>query len=123
MTTHISHISRAVLYVADQAASRAFYADQLGFDVLRDEEMFPGARWLELRPPGGTTALVLSAAAAFDKRPGEGAYLHFASTDIHATWEALRDKGVAVSEVRTAPWGRHLYATDPDGNEVLIAEQ
>jgi catechol 2,3-dioxygenase-like lactoylglutathione lyase family enzyme len=41
------------MYVRDQDDSKAFYADRLGFEVLRDEEMFPGARWLELRPPGG----------------------------------------------------------------------
>ena len=47
----ITHVSVAVMYVCDQDASKAFYADQLGFGVLRDEEMFPRARWLELRPP------------------------------------------------------------------------
>ncbi|WP_028478304.1 VOC family protein [Nocardia sp. CNY236] len=118
----ITHVSHAVMYVGDQVSSRRFYVDQLGFQVVRDEEIFPGARWLEVRPPGGQTTIVLSAAAAFDKRPGEGAYLHFATADIHETRERLRAAGVEVTEVTTAPWGTYINATDPDGHHVMIAQ-
>ncbi len=51
----ITHVSVAVMYVADQQASRRFYVDQLGLEVVRDDEMWPGARWLEVRPRGAQT--------------------------------------------------------------------
>lgn len=35
----ITHVSVAVMFVADQAASRTFYVDRLGFHMVRDEEM------------------------------------------------------------------------------------
>ncbi|MFD4429129.1 VOC family protein [Nocardia sp. NPDC058497] len=118
----ITHVSHAVMYVADQAASLKFYTQQLGFEIVRDEEMFPGARWIEVVPPGVQTSIVLSAAAAFDKRPGEGAYLHFSCDDIHATREQLSAAGVDVSEVTTEPWGTYITATDPDDHRVMIAQ-
>ena len=54
----ITHVSGTVMYVADQDASRAFYVDKLGFRVVRDEEMWPGARWRSSMAPreaGATT--------------------------------------------------------------------
>jgi lactoylglutathione lyase len=119
----ITHVSVAVMYVADQEASRAFYVEKLGFQVIRDEELWPGARWLEIRPPGGQTAIVLSDAAAFDKRPGDGAYLTFACADITATVTALRAAGVSVTDPVEEPWGTYIKATDPDGHAVQIAQK
>jgi lactoylglutathione lyase len=111
------------MYVADQAKSREFYVDRLGFEVVRDEEMWPGARWLEVRPTGAQTSIVLSSAAAFDKRPGEGAYLTFACDDIEATVRQLRAAGVTVTDPVTESWGTFVKATDPDGHEVQIAQK
>ncbi|RDI44643.1 VOC family protein [Nocardia mexicana] len=118
----ITRISHAVMYVADQAASVRFYVQQLGFELVRDDEMFPGARWVEVVPPGAQTSIVLSPAAAFGKQPGEGAYLHFACDDVHATRERLSAAGVEVSDVTVEPWGTYFTAADPDGNQVMIAE-
>ncbi len=116
----ITHIGAAVMYVADQEASRAFYVDKLGFSVVRDEEMWPGARWLEIAPPQGQTSIVLSTAETFGKKPGEGAYLTFACDDIAATVEQLRAAGAEVTDPVEEPWGTYIKALDPDGNEVQI---
>lgn len=116
----ITHIGAAVMYVADQDASRAFYVDKLGFSVVRDEEMWPGARWLEISPPEGQTSIVLSAAEAFGKKPGEGAYLTFACDDIAATVEQLRAAGAEVTDPVEESWGTYIKVLDPDGNEVQI---
>lgn len=118
----ITHVGIAVMYVADQDASLKFYVDQLGFELVRDEEMFPGARWLEVRPTGGQTTVVLSAAAAFDKKPGEGAYLHFVCDDIDTTVRSLRAAGVEVTDPESQPWGTFVKATDPDGHQVQIKQ-
>ena len=119
----ITHVSAAVMYVADQGRSVEFYVDKLGFEKLIDEEMFPGARWIEVRPPQAQTSIVLSSAAAFDKEPGEGAYLTFACDDIVATVEELRAAGVEVTEPVEEPWGTYCKATDPDGHQVQIAQK
>lgn len=119
----ITHVSVAVMYVADQERSVDFYIDKLGFEKLVDQEMFPGARWIEVRPPQGQTSIVLSSAEAFDKEPGEGAYLTFACDDIVATVEELRAVGVEVTDPVEEPWGTYCKATDPDGHEVQIAQK
>ena len=119
----ITHVNLAVMYVADQGKSRDFYVDKLGFTTKIDEEMWPGARWIELVPPRGQTSIVLSNAAAFDKQPGEGAYLTFACDDIHATVNELRDRGVTVTDPVEEPWGTYIKATDPDGHQVQIAQK
>lgn len=117
----ITHVSVAVMYVADQEAARHFYVDQLGLEVVRDEEMWPGARWLEVRPRGAQTSIVLSSATDFGKAPGEGAFLTFACDDIHATVAHLRAVGVSVNDPVEEPWGTFVKAVDPDGHEVQIS--
>jgi len=119
----ITHVGAAVMYVADQDASLEFYVDKLGFTKKVDEEIFPGARWLELVPPKGQTSVVLSSAAAFDKQPGEGAYLTFACDDIQTTVKELRERGVTVTDPVEEPWGTYVKATDPDGHQVQIAQK
>jgi lactoylglutathione lyase len=101
----ISHVSVAVMYVADQDKSLDFYVGKFGFAKKIDEEMWPGARWVEVVPPKGQTSIVLSSAAAFDKQPGEGAYLTFACDDIHSTVKELRERGVTVTDPVEEPWG------------------
>jgi catechol 2,3-dioxygenase-like lactoylglutathione lyase family enzyme len=119
----ITHVSVAVMYVSDQDASLDFYVNKLGFDKRVDEEMWPGARWVEVLPPRGQTSVVLSSAADFDKQPGEGAYLTFACDDIHATVTELRQRGVTVTDPVEEQWGTYIKATDPDGNLVQIAQK
>jgi predicted enzyme related to lactoylglutathione lyase len=118
----ITHVRIAVMYVADQDQSLDFYVNKLGMTKRADEEMWPGARWIEVVPPGAQTAIVLSSAAAFDKQPGEGAYLMFACDDIHATVTELRERGVTVTDPVEESWGTYVKATDPDGHEVQITQ-
>lgn len=118
----ITHVSVAVMYVADQDKSLDFYVGKFGFTKKVDEAMWPGARWVEVVPPKGQTSIVLSSAAAFDKQPGEGAYLTFACDDIHATVKELREQGVTVTDPVEEAWGTYIKATDPDGHEVQISE-
>ncbi|MGP4027106.1 VOC family protein [Actinomadura sp. 3N407] len=119
----ITHVNHAVMYVGDQQRSLEFYVDKLGFTKTVDAEMWPGARWIEVLPPGGQTSIVLSSAAEFGKQPGEGAYLTFTCDDVDATVRQLRDAGVTVTDPVREPWGTYIKATDPDGHEVQISQQ
>ena len=58
----ITHIETVAVYVADQGRALSFYVDQLGFELIKDVTMGPGAggpRWIEVAPPGGQTVLAL----------------------------------------------------------------
>lgn len=122
-TAVITNVSVAVMYVADQDASVDFYVNKLGFEKVRDEEMWPGARWIEARPPGAQTAVVFSNAADFGKEPGEGAYLTFACDDVDTTVTELRSRGVSVTDPVTEPWGTFFTVEDPDGHHVQITKR
>ncbi|MEU6784443.1 VOC family protein [Nonomuraea angiospora] len=119
----ITHINVAVMYVADQQRSVDFYVDKLGFTKTVDAEMWPGARWVEVKPPNGQTSITLHSAEAFDKKPGEGAYLTFACDDIDETVRQLRALGVTVTDPVEESWGTYIKATDPDGHEVMISKK
>lgn len=119
----ITHIASAILYVTDQDESLAFYQDVLGFEVITDADMGGGARWLEVRPAGAQTAIVLLAAAAFGRSPGEGANLTFASSNVATTVEALHSRGAEVSEPVEEPWGTYATVVGPDDQKVQFNER
>lgn len=72
---------------------------------------------------------MLASAAEFGREPGEGAELAFACDDIHATVRRLREAGVKITDPLEVPWGRTgasikaAKTTDPDGNDIVIAER
>ncbi len=119
----ITHIASAVLYVADQDESLAFYRDTLDFEVVTDADMGEGRRWLEVRPAGAQTRIVLSSAKDFGRSPGEGANLTFASDNVAATVAALRAKGATVSDPVREPWGTYAAVDGPDGHKVQFNER
>lgn len=119
----ITHIDVAVMYVADQQRSVDFYVGKLGFTKTVDAEMWPGARWVEVKPPHGQTSITLHSAEAFGKKPGEGAYLIFACDDIDETVRRLRELGVTVTDPVKEPWGTYIKVTDPDGHEVMVCKK
>lgn len=51
--------------VTDQDQSLAFYRDKLDFEVVTDQPFGSGQRWIELRPPGSETLVVLTATRSY----------------------------------------------------------
>ena len=49
----IGRVAAAVVVVADQDVMLEFFVGKLGFTTVIDREMWPGARWVEVAPPGG----------------------------------------------------------------------
>lgn len=119
----ITAIASAVLYVSDQDAALQFYRDTLGFEVLMDEDMGDGSRWVEVKPTGAQTSVVLAAAGAFGKQPGDGAFLTFAADDVARTVEQLRSRGAVTSDVTRESWGTYATVDAPDGHQLQFNER
>ena len=101
--------------VSDQASAKQFYADVLGFDVVRDNPMGPEQRWVELQPAGGGPSITL--VTWFDSMPaGSVQGLVLNTDDIDAAFAHLTSRGLALTPIDSEPWGRFSTFKDPDGN-------
>ena len=56
MTTRVQSVS---IPVADQDRALKFYTEVLGCELRFDAEVFPGARLIEVVPPGSSVSIVL----------------------------------------------------------------
>ncbi|MGO9950243.1 MAG: VOC family protein [Steroidobacteraceae bacterium] len=107
--------------VADQQRALQFYRDVLGFDLLREEPMGPGAKWIQLAPKGCATTIAL--VTWFDAmRPGglQGVMLNV--TDIDRDHKELSARGLKLTEIQQQPWGRYAMFSDPDGNGWILRQ-
>ena len=118
-----------VVPVADVDRAKAFYADQLGFDVDHDTRIGEGARLVQLTPPGSGCSIVIGEGVVPPMEPGSIKGLQLAVPDIRAAHAQLVDAGVEVSDVQVMgedpnadPDGDPLdnvgfvFFSDPDGN-------
>jgi catechol 2,3-dioxygenase-like lactoylglutathione lyase family enzyme len=107
--------------VSDQTAAKEFYVKKLGFTVTRDNPMGPGQRWLQLAPPGGGPSVTL--VTWFDNMPpGSQQGLVLDAEEVDAVHHLLRTRGVDVSPLQDAPWGRYATFRDPDGNGWVVQQ-
>ncbi len=107
--------------VSDQGKSLDFYHQVLGFDIVRNEPMGPGARWIQLAPHGSPTTIAL--VTWFDNmRPGglQGVMLNV--DDIDAEFARLTALGITLTPVKQEPWGRFSMLSDPDGNGWILRQ-
>lgn len=113
----INRIDIVSIPVSNQATSKAFYMDKLGFDLVRENPMGPDQTWVELTPrradlptwfpvmpPGSVQGVVLD------------------TNDIDTTHAELESRGLAISQISEAPWGRFATFSDPDGNGWVLQE-
>jgi len=106
--------------VSDQAQSKAFYTEIMGFAVLRDDPMGPDSRWIQLQPPGGGPSITL--VNWFDAMPpGCQQGLMLGVPDVDAERDRLDTLGIAVTDIRSETWGRYAMLADPDGNRWVVA--
>jgi catechol 2,3-dioxygenase-like lactoylglutathione lyase family enzyme len=108
------------LPVSDQDRARDFYVDVLGLELLRDAEMQPGLRWVQVAPRGGDTTITL--VTWFDTMPaGSSQGLVLETDDLEADIERLRASGVELpGGIQQQPWGRFVTFSDPDGNGLVL---
>lgn len=123
-----------VVPVSDVDRAKAFYADQLGFNVDHDTTIDAQTRVVQLTPPGsGCSIVVGKGVGVAPMPPGSLKGLQLVVKDIHAARAQLVERGVAASEVQVlgenpAPVSDPLdnvafvFFADPDGNAWAVQQ-
>jgi catechol 2,3-dioxygenase-like lactoylglutathione lyase family enzyme len=107
--------------VKDQERSKRFYNEVLGFPITREADFRPDAKWIELNVPGTKTNIVL--VIWFENMPpGCLRGMVLLSADLDRSFQTLKARGLETSAVQSAPWGRYLTFSDPDGNGWVMNE-
>ncbi|TLS43779.1 hypothetical protein FE633_23560 [Streptomyces montanus] len=128
----ITNSRLALLCVPDQERAAKFLTGALGCELVVDVPVGDGRRWVEVRPPGARTCLVLAAVdknvlEALHAQAGRMAHGWFDCDDLDATCADLRAKGVRiVVEPEPARWregSRWAQIADPDGNLYGLTER
>lgn len=132
-TNHITSVRIKSIPVLDQEEALDFYSTHLGFEV-RDDIDLGFMRWLTVALPGGEQLLLElvggpqhdeSTATQVRELVTKGAMggLFLVSSDVHATYAALRDAGVEISEEPVEqPYGTDFGIRDPFGNRIRISQ-
>jgi len=107
--------------VADVDRAKAFYRDQVGFQVEQDVRVDDDHRCVELVPPGSGCSIALTTGYV-DAAPGSLQGVQVDVEDIEQAHAALRARGVPVGDVQDYPWGRFCFFSDPDGNGWSVHE-
>ena len=125
----IQGIDLVTLVVEDIDEAIEFYVDTLGLELYQDEAYGDGDRWVEVRPAGSRTKLVLKTPAQFDESEarhhreliGTTPMVTFRVDDCCRCYDALREAGVRFDgEPESRPWGTTAVARDPSGNPVVL---
>jgi catechol 2,3-dioxygenase-like lactoylglutathione lyase family enzyme len=120
-------VEQVALIVDDYDEAIRFFVDVLGFELVEDSPSLTNdgrpKRWVVVRPPGATTALLLARAdgerqvrAIGDQFAGRvGLFLRV--DDFEASYDRMRAAGVEfVTDPRSEPYGRVAVFLDLAGN-------
>src|SRR5215213_10867282 len=122
-STQVTDVVVVAIPVRDQDAALLFYTEVLGLEVVADNVVGPGFRWVEVRPPGSAMALALIAPED-GVPPGVDTGIRFSVADAAAAHAALRGSTVEVGELLLWTGAPPMFAfSDPDGNRLYFVEQ
>jgi catechol 2,3-dioxygenase-like lactoylglutathione lyase family enzyme len=124
-----------LLPVSDVDRAKAFYVDNVGFNLDVDHSAGDDFRVVQLTPPGSACSISMGIGIT-DAPPGSVHGLHLVVSDILATRAELVGRGVDVSEVyhfesgKRSPgpdperrnYGSYAHFSDPDGNSWILQE-
>jgi catechol 2,3-dioxygenase-like lactoylglutathione lyase family enzyme len=112
--------------VSDVDAAKAFYTEQVGFELDHDARPNDRMRVVQMTPPGSACSVVIGEGLPLGE-PGSVKGVQLVVEDIDAAREALVGRGVAVSEVQQlgpkgTPGARFCFFEDLDGNTWAVQE-
>ncbi len=134
MLTRLTHLN---IFVLDQERELDFYTNKLGLKVITDVPMNPHARWLTVGAPDqpgfeiNLTPVHESVVRSKDnvetlrRMIADGVFGIgiFTSTDIMATYEELKSKGVEFTKAPTKEFfGTEALFKDDSGNWFSLLE-
>lgn len=106
--------------VTDQDRARDFYVGVLGLELVREFQMGPAMRWVQVRPAGAETSMTLVTWFP-GMPPGSLSGLVLETDDLDGDIGRFRERGVVFEgDVRDQPWGRSIALRDPDGNGIVL---
>lgn len=118
---HITGFEILSVPVSDPERAKLFYRDVLGFELIREEPMGPGMRWIQLAPPG--QAVTIALVTWFEQmKPGGLQGVMVNTDDIDAAHATLSARGLQLGAIEQQPWGRYALFNDPDGNGWILRE-
>lgn len=122
------HIESVALIVDDYDAAIAFFVEALGFELVEDSPSSTNdgrpKRWVVVRPPGATTAILLAqadgdrqSAAVGDQAAGRvGFFLRV--DDFDDSYRRMVAHGVRfLTEPKVEPYGTFAVFLDVSGNK------
>lgn len=124
MTTRVLSVS---VPVADQDRALRFYTEVLGCEVRIDTEIWPGARLIEVVPPGSRVGILLL--------PPDGGIpvaVRLGTSDAQAAYDTLcgaRDESTGTATMyndevlRLEGMPPMFYFADPDGNGLVYLQE
>jgi catechol 2,3-dioxygenase-like lactoylglutathione lyase family enzyme len=110
-----------VVPVSDVDRAKAFYVEQMGFDVDHDSEPTEGVRVVQLTPRGSGCSIVIGTGLA-PMEPGSIKGLQLVVDDMDAAVADLGGRGLDVGEVQTLGGYKFVFFDDPDGNGWAVQE-
>ena len=117
MTTRVLSVS---VPVTDQDAALKFYTEVLGCELRTDVEVWPGARMVEVVPPGSSVSLVL---LPLDSQIPVA--IRLGTSNAQQAHDKVREAGVTLHNedlVRMEGVPAMFSFTDPDGNGLVYLE-
>ena len=136
----LKQLTNTQVWVHDQDEALAFYTEKLGLE-LREDVTVPelgNFRWLSVGVPGqpdiAITLMAIPGPPVFDAETqdaiktlvakGVASGLFFATDDVQATYEELKDRGVEFQQEPTEqPYGIDAGFRDPSGNQMRVAQR
>jgi predicted enzyme related to lactoylglutathione lyase len=123
-TGMIKSVKFVSIPVKDQNLALDFYTKKLGFQIMTDQPMGNGQRWLELRIPGAETEVVLFTPQGQEDRIGTFSAISFVSDNVQKTYEELSAKGVVFAQPpKKESWGTSAIFKDVDGNTFVLSSR
>ena len=122
-----------VVPVTDVDRAKAFYSEQVGFNVDVDHSVGDDFRVVQLTPPGSACSISIGKGLS-SSVPGSVQGIQLCVGDIEAARVELVGRGLDVTPVRHiengvwldgkgGPWNSFMFFNDPDGNGWTIQEK